>query len=69
MTNLSPEETARVIELAMHVAREGMTQELIGFVDHGLPLDVQDPDGNTPLMLAAYHGHASTVQELIRRGA
>jgi len=69
MTQLGPEDTARVIELAMHFAREGMTQELAGFVDHGLPSDVQDDDGNTPLMLAAYHGHAETVQMLVQRGA
>ena len=36
------EETARVVELAMHFAREGMTDELAGFVDHGLPVDVED---------------------------
>ena len=66
---LTPEETARVVELAMHFAREGMTEELAGFVDHGLPADVQDTDGNTPLMLAAYHGHAETVGMLIERGA
>ena len=66
---LTPEETARVVELAMHFAREGMTEELAGFVDHGLPADVQDPDGNSVLMLAAYHGHASTVAMLVGRGA
>ena len=69
MTHLSPEETARVIELAMHFAREGMTEELVGFLDHGLPLDVQDREGNTALMLAAYHGHPDTVRQLIERGA
>ena len=69
MTHLSPEETARVIELAMHFAREGMTEELVGFLEHGLPPDVQDLEGNTPLMLSAYHGHAGTVRELIQRGA
>jgi hypothetical protein len=69
MTPLSPEETARVVELAMHFAREGMTDELAGFVDRGLPPDVQDLDGNTPLMLAAYHGHAATVSMLVERGA
>ena len=69
MTHLSPEETARVIELAMHFAREGMTEQLAGFVEHGLPVDVQDEEGNTALMLAAYHGHAGTVQMLIERGA
>ena len=66
---LTPDETARVVELAMHFAREGMTDELAGFVEHGLPADVQDEDGNTPLMLAAYHGHAATVRMLIDRGA
>ena len=58
-----------MVELAMHFAREGMTDELAGFVDHGLPVDVQDDDGNTPLMLAAYHGHAPTVRMLVRHGA
>jgi ankyrin repeat protein len=69
MTHLTPEETARVIELSMHFAREGMTEELVANVDHGLPVDVQDLDGNTLLMLAAYHGHAETVRRLIERGA
>ena len=58
-----------MVELAMHFAREGMTDELAGFVDHGLPVDVEDEDGNTPLMLAAYHGHAATVGMLLDRGA
>ena len=66
---LTPEETARVVELAMHFAREGMTEELAGFVDHGLPVDVQDHDGNTLLMLAAYRGQPETVRMLLDRGA
>lgn len=69
MTPLTPEETERVLELTMHFAREGMTTELAGFLDHGLPPDVQDPEGNTPLMLAAYHGHAEAVRALVQRGA
>ncbi|MCW2867677.1 MAG: ankyrin repeat family protein [Marmoricola sp.] len=66
---LTPEETARVVELAQHFAREGMSEELAGFLDHGLPADVTDTDGNTLLMLAAYHGHAATVAALVARGA
>jgi hypothetical protein len=66
---LTPAETVRVVELAMHFAREGMTEELAGFVEHGLPPDVQDEDGNTPLMLAAYHGCAATVRRLVELGA
>jgi ankyrin repeat protein len=38
-------------------------------VAHGLPVDVRDGQGNTPLMLAAYHGHEATVRALIERGA
>ena len=66
---LTPDETARVVELALHFAREGMTVELAGFVDHGLPVDVRDENGNTPPMLAAYHGHADTVRMLVELGA
>jgi ankyrin repeat protein len=66
---LDPDETARVVELAMRFAREARTEELADFLDHGLPVDVQDDAGNTLLMLAAYHGHTATVQELIGRGA
>src|ERR1700759_397099 len=66
---LTPEETARVVELAVHFAREGMTSELAGFVEHGLPADVRDENCNTLLMLAAYHGHADTVRMLVEHGA
>src|SRR5690625_7201609 len=66
---LSEEHTERVLELAMDLARAGETDELGEFLDHGLPLDVQDAEGNTLLMLAAYHGHTGTVRELITRGA
>lgn len=67
--DLTQEETERVVELALHFAREGMTEELAGFLDHGLPVDVRDHDGNTPLMLAAYHGHAATVRMLVAHAA
>ncbi len=66
---LDPEQTARVVALAMDLAREGATQEVAEFLDHGLPVDVQDPEGNTLLMLAAYHGHLDTVRMLTDRGA
>lgn len=66
---LGAEETARVVALAMQLARDGVTGELAAFVDHGLPVDVQDEAGNTLLMLAAYHGHADTVAMLLDRGA
>ena len=67
--SLSDEQIAQVIELAMEAARTGATDEVLGFVGHGLPIDVQDPQGNTLLMLAAYAGHRETVASLLGHGA
>lgn len=69
MEPLSDEQTARVMALAMDLAREGRAAELVEFLEHGLPVDARDPDGNTALMLAAYHGHAEAVRRLIGLGA
>ncbi|MFG2357019.1 ankyrin repeat domain-containing protein [Streptomyces sp. NPDC048521] len=66
---LTPEQTRRVMAIAMDLAREGSTGPLVDFVEHGLPVDTVDAAGNTLLMLAAYHGHADTVRALIALGA
>jgi uncharacterized protein len=66
---LSPEETDRVLSLAGDLARRGEVAELRGFLDHGVPVDFQDADGNSLLMLAAYHGHAEVVRMLLDAGA
>ncbi|CAM5524354.1 MULTISPECIES: ankyrin repeat domain-containing protein [Streptomyces] len=66
---LTPEQTRRVMAIAMDLAREGSTAALVEFVEHGLPVDARDEAGNTLLMLAAYHGHADTVRALIALGA
>ncbi|MDT4935583.1 MAG: uncharacterized protein QOK11_3475 [Pseudonocardiales bacterium] len=68
MTTPDPE----AVELAhrlLDLARTGSTAELVPYVDAGVPVDLTDPQGNTLLMLAAYHGHAATVRELAARGA
>jgi ankyrin repeat protein len=72
MTNdstLNEDQTAAVTALAMDLAREGNSAELAEFLDHGLNVDVQDPESNTLLMLAAYKGQTATVALLIGRGA
>ena len=72
MTNdssLNEDQTAKVTALPMDLAREDKTAELAEFLDHGLALDVQDPEGNTLLMLAAYKGQSGTVSMLLERGA
>ncbi len=66
---LGADDAARVVGLAMDLAREGRTDELVEFLEHGLPIDVVDHQGNTLLMLAAYRGQFETVTELIARGA
>ena len=62
----------KVVELAhqmFDLARGGATDRLEAYVGAGVPLDLTDAQGNTLLMLAAYHGHAETVAMLARRGA
>nr|WP_246305764.1 ankyrin repeat domain-containing protein [Nocardioides marinisabuli] len=41
----------------------------MAYVDAGVPVDLTDAQGNTLLMLAAYHGHAAVVRGLAERGA
>lgn len=66
---LTAEQTERVVAIAMDLAREGSTGQLVEFVQHGLPVDTADAGANTLLMLAAYHGHAGTVRALLELGA
>lgn len=68
-SRLTPEQTARVVEIAMDLTRAGRTGELIESIEHGLPADTVDRDGNSLLMLAAYHGHGQTVTALLQAGA
>ena len=61
-----------VIELAGRVfdlARGGHTDELVAYVDAGVPVNLTNDKGDTLLILAAYHGHPETVAALLDRGA
>ena len=61
-----------VIELAGRVfdlARGGHTEELVAYVDAGVPVNLTNDKGDTLLILAAYHQHAGTVAALLERGA
>jgi ankyrin repeat protein len=69
MTERTPEDLDRIVAFAMDCARDGQTALLADFLDGGFPIDHPDADGNTALMLAAYHGHAETVTMLVARGA
>jgi ankyrin repeat protein len=70
MTDSEPDPEA--VDLAyrlLDLARSGNAADLLGYIDAGVPVDLTDAQGNTLLMLAAYHGHAATVRELAARGA
>ena len=61
-----------LVELAHQMfdwARAGESERVAAYVDAGVPVNLTDASGNTLLMLAAYHGHASTVTMLAGRGA
>ena len=66
---ISAGDEARIVAVAMDLAREGNTSELRAFLEHAFPVDARDAQGNTLLMLAAYHGHSDTVDALIAHGA
>ena len=61
-----------VVELAGRVfdlARGGWTDDLVAYVDAGVPVDLTNDKGDTLLILASYHGHPDTVAALLDRGA
>ncbi|KAF2503164.1 ankyrin [Lophium mytilinum] len=51
------------------LARTGETSELRSYVVAGIPKNLTNHAGDTLIMLAAYHGHASTVSMLLELGA
>jgi len=61
-----------VLQLAAKVfnlARQGDTGTLAAYVDAGVPANLCNDNGDTLVMLAAYHGHPQTVAALLERGA
>jgi ankyrin repeat protein len=50
-------------------AMKGMTKYTEFLLSRGVPIDLADSDGRTPLMKATVHGHLSTIKMLLERGA
>lgn len=50
-------------------ARDGETAALAQYLDAGTPATLTNEAGDSLLMLAAYYGHADTVELLLARGA
>jgi uncharacterized protein len=68
MPDLTPDELA-FLQSAFDLARNGETQQLVEYVDAGLPVNLTNSSGDTLLILAAYHKHADLVRALLDRGA
>jgi uncharacterized protein len=68
VSDLTEDELA-FLQRALDLARAGATDELAGYVDAGLPVNLTSGAGDTLLVLAAYHDHPETVEALLARGA
>ena len=53
----------------LDLAREGATGELSGLIGRGVPANLTAANGDSLLILAAYHDHPQTVLMLLERGA
>ncbi|MFC0505957.1 ankyrin repeat domain-containing protein [Micromonospora costi] len=62
-------ETLAFAHRMFDLARAGATEELAGYVDAGLPVNLTNDKGDTLLILAAYHARPETVTALLARGA
>jgi ankyrin repeat protein len=63
---------AELMDLASRLfdaARSGDAAMLAAYLDAGVPVDLTNTNGDTMVMLAAYHGNDSAVAALIARGA
>lgn len=62
-----PEDVQELVTRLFTMAREG-NLDLLDYIEQGVDADLANQDGNTFLMLAAYHGHAELVKALAGGG-
>ena len=53
----------------LKAARSGKTLRMAQLLNEGAGVNCAGPDGNTPLLCAAWAGHEDVVRFLIERGA
>src|SRR4051812_31569423 len=53
----------------MKAVQNGDANRVKGLIDDGANVDELDPNGDAPLVMAAYLGHAAIVQLLLEAGA
>jgi ankyrin repeat protein len=62
------DEAVALAHRLFQAARDGDTGLLRSYLEAGAPATMTNAAGDSLLMLAAYHGHAETVQLLIQHG-
>jgi uncharacterized protein len=65
---LNAEELA-FLHSMLDLARDGASDQLAAAIDAGLPVNLTSANGDSLLILAAYHDHPQTVRVLLDRGA
>lgn len=65
---LSPQEI-EFLNAIFDVARAGQVAKMTSLLDQGIPVDFTNSNGDTLLILAAYHQHPELVKLLIERQA
>lgn len=60
-----PPELVEIGHACFDFARTGDAVRLRAYVEQGVPVDLTDAQGNTLMMLAAYHGQVKVVEDLI----
>ncbi len=68
-TLASDTEVLEFAQRAFQLARTGDAQMLERLLTKGLPPNMSNHNGDTLLMLAAYHGHAEAAEALLEAGA
>lgn len=63
------DEQLDLLHAMFDLAREGRTGQLAAYLDAGVPVDLSNSNGDTLLVLAAYHSRVDTVRALLDRGA
>jgi uncharacterized protein len=63
------DEQLRYLRMMFDLARAGDAEQLGAAIDHGVPVNLTNSNGDTLLILATYHGHPATVRALLDRGA
>lgn len=64
-----PDETIDLANQLFDLARAGDAQRLAAYIEAGAPLEMRNANGDTFLILAAYHNAPDTVAMLVRMGA